>query len=439
MRKIPFVNRTPQKRKTFPAAISDLAENDPQGKVVIYERHGAKNLYIDQIPVLDALDIAADIESTLSDEYGGGEYQLSLVKSDSELVENHNFSIAGPPKGRDDGSESKRGMKNNPDRDMLTQMIGKLADAAIGRQGSSGEEFERSLRLAKELHGGDADIKEMQKDFMAMSIQNLMTPKETQIEEFLKIYQMIQQIQPTLQPDDPMSAVISGLMPLLGQIVGAKMSGGAAKPSPAQLQQIQGYLEQAGVDPAVLQGLQQQPGQQLSSAGMAAVPKPGEASQPEAIMENLILQFRQSILAGAPPETLARQIVNLTDNALLWTPQNPPPVLRGLIYAMTTAEYQVEIKKFFAAIPELAGNAELQAQIISELIKIITRIRKENVKTDVETTRREESPTPPPGAVTYSPAEVPTPTNIAEAAEEESPMETLVNEMPSPPPAKEVI
>lgn len=403
--------------KTFDSALSDL-EKDSAAVVKIYIRSsGPKPRYLDTLEISDMI-AEANIEDFLKRSYGGGDFELCVVSGPGAMLAKDTFFIAGLPKEDYQLADSRKAgpERSNPDREVLVQVMGKLADAAISRQGNSGEEMERTLRIAKELRSDDGDIKELQKDFMSMSIQNLMTPKETQIEEFLKIYQLIQQIQPTLQPEDPMNNLIGLVGPLVTQALSAKMSGGSAQPSPAQLQQIQGYLQQAGIDPAALQGLQQ-PGQQLAGSGMAAVPKPDGVSHPEEILEKMLQQFRQNIRDDAPAKALAKQIVDLMGSAITWTPENPPPILRGLIFATTPAEFEPEIKKFFAAIPELAGNAELQAQIKLELLKIAAaEMKKRDVKADVETAPREESPAPV--VVTDSPEEIPTPNNIAEAAAE---------------------
>jgi len=385
------------KPKRFPKATQDLADKDNNGRVVIYERTGIRKKYLSEIPVTQAVDMAGNIESVLSESFGGGIYELNLVSGDSEVKGKYSYDIAGNPKGRRQTSsddQQTRSTNKSSDSQALVTVLGKLADAAIGQRSSSAEEWERTLALAKELKGEDGDYRQMMSQMLSGVVQNALTQQPMDIDNALQIIQLSRELGPTLHQDDSMSSLISLVAPFLYQAFGAKGTGGQPQLTPEQMQMLQPYLQQLQAGKALLP-----PGQtaQTQGAGDLAAsppepsprqqdravvhepgaspnePEPDEEPDPghQAFYDMTIVPFRAAVAAGATAEQLGNIVLAMVGTAKQWQGQNPHPLVRGLVAASTPVELDAAFAMFCAAIPELRQNAALQQQIRDYLATVL--------------------------------------------------------------------
>lgn len=375
------------KRKTFPAAVKDLAEKDRDGKVVIYEKAGVRSRYLDEISILDATDIAPDVERAISEQYGGGNYQLCLVKSDSELVDKYQYSIAGQPKGRRSNAllsdtESRR-EKTTGSEERYYRVLEKLADVAIGGR-SSADDWQRTLELARELRGDGSD-KDFQREVMGVLLSNVVEGKGSDFDNALRIIELSNSLRPEIQKEDPLTALIGGILPLITQLAMSRKGGGQPQLDPEQRQQLQAYLGQLqGADalqhPPAPGGTEQTqaptwPPRAGETAAQAQQPPESEpaASEPSdqtvSIIDSVLVpQFRQRIRQKAPPSELAYEIVKLIQTAAIWDPEHA--LFKDLINESDLQKLNAAIDKFLAAMPELIENGELTAQVKAELARI---------------------------------------------------------------------
>lgn len=395
--------RPASKQKPFVKAVRELAAKDAGGKVVIYEKTGLRSTYLSEIPILDAVEISADIEAAMLEAHGGGEYSLSVVNRDSEVLAKYSYAISGPPKGRKTPSEqqkSEAGRKRaDTASDTLAVVIGKLADAAFAQGRTSEEQFTRTLQLAKELGGGDTDF---QRELLSVLLNNSIASKDNQFDNVVRFLDVAQRLAPTMQPEDPLSAVLGAALPALVQGLLTKKGGGAEQIRPAQVHRIEDYLRQfeGKIDPGLLAEARQHLGQIESELTAAALPaetggavpvQPPSASQPQQreqavepaapeeeeepdLFDVLIYRFRQSVKAGAQARELAEEIVKLVRTMKIWRPDNPPWLVVGLIDEYDPAKLQEAIERFFGGIPELAANKTLQEQIKTELMQVLVEL-----------------------------------------------------------------
>jgi len=397
------------KPKRFPKATRDLADKDSEGRVVIYERAGIRKKYLSEIPVTQAADVAGNIESVLSESFGGGMYELNLVSGDSEVKSKYNYDIAGNPKGRrqtsSEDQQTRSSKKSSGDSEALVTVLGKLADAAIGQRTSYADEWNRALELARELKGDDGEYRQMMSQMLSGVMQNALTQGPMDIENALQIIQLSRELGPTLHQDDSMSSLLNIVAPFLLQAFGPKGTGGQPQLTPEQMQMIQPYLQQlsatqaqplppgqASQTKAALSS--PQAGQQVQQAPAAAKPPQEEKTSGEEdhirFYRMFIDKFREAISKGASYLELAKKIILMVQYSVDFMSDDPHPWMIGILENTSNpAAFATELFKFFERIPELAGNKEHQEGIRQAMILYYTGQAQDD--TDDADTHRDDS------------------------------------------------
>ncbi len=395
------------RQKSFVKTVKELAARDSGGKVVIYEKTGLRSTYLSEIPIADAVDISADIEAALSEGHGGGEYALSVVNRDSEVLAKFNYAISGPPKGRKTASEQRQsaeGAKKRSDstNDMLVGVMGKVVEAALGQGRSSMDDWTKALEMAEKLGSGN-------KELVTALLDRSLGSTDNQFENVVQVLDLIHRVGPTLQQsEDSLSSILGAVLPAVIGLLTKR--GGGGQIGPAQVHRLEDSLRRfdGKVDPALLAEAHQHLGQiesQLNAAalpgqtgeGVAVAPPSASTTQPQqrqqaveptttgaevagpeeepTLFEILIARFQESVEAGASPRQLAEEIVKIVRTAKLWTPTNPPWLIAGLIIdGYDPAKLQQGLERFFSGIPELAANKSLQEQIKSEIIQVLLEL-----------------------------------------------------------------
>lgn len=376
--------------KPLPKVVLDLAK-DQNAKVVFYEQSGLKTKYLGEMPIADAVNIAGSMESVLLEEYGGGEFSVKVINRDSEIVAKYPYSISGPSKRpkrtTTDDQETQDKKRTSKTDDALVAVMGKLADAAIGQKTSAAEDWERTLRLVKELRGDDGDMRQIQKEFMNAAIQRLMNPNETPIEDYFRFFQMVKEMQPILQPEDPMNSLIQLATPIISNLLGAKMAGVQPTINQNEIAQLQQRLSQlAAAQPNALPpGVQSQ--QELAAATPTQQPQPSlagtlqnAATQPSTInMRHQIFysayidEIRRALSAGEPDRDVAIKIVSAIEYAGNFQKSDPHPQVAGVLKSLDSGNpitIKSELKKFLESLPELGGHGDKQEAIIALMVKI---------------------------------------------------------------------
>lgn len=381
-----------RKLKPFVQAVEDLAARDENATLRIYERSGLKGKYLAEIPIAEAVEVARNMEESLKEQFGGGSYQVSLCNQNTEVKSKHSFDIAGPAKGRRQSSddESSRG-KSNSDRELLATVLGKLADAAIGNRASGSDDFQRTLELAQVLKGDGSD-KEFERQIFSLLYENSLSDKESSFDHAMKIIEMSRALQPNIEKDDTMTAIINGVAPLLGQVFAAKMSGAKPNPNTQQISQLQGNLQSSQEQQTLLP----RPGGSVEPVSSESPGAPAEAvggtpASPSAqapatrpnphhkMIDDIIEEIRKDLRGEIDEVVIAQKFLGLIQFADAFTADDPHPLLRGILTS-TPETVNQEFFRFCAAIPELHGDPDRIQRIGIRLLNLIAAAAMETVQ-----------------------------------------------------------
>ena len=367
-----------QKSKPFMAAVADLAGKDNGASVRIYEKKGLKGKYLAEIPISDAVDLSRNFEEVLKEEFGGGEYEVMLCNGNTEVKAKHHFSIAGTSKSKsqsqDDDSKRKR-TAGTSDREMLTAVMVKLADAAISNKSSSADEWQRTLELAKALKGDGSD-KEFQREMFSVLYNNAMSSKEDAFDNAMRVIEMSRAMQPNIEKEDPFTALIGSVGPALAQIFAARMSGSSPSLSNQQIQELNQNLGMLKEQVALLPppGETPQAQAQVNPAPMSGTEGSQEkqtdkTDELRSILNKLLSIFRKNVAQGTEAGKLADELLTLVNTARVWGAESAPAELEGLLSAdpNNASALIEEFRKFCAEIPELQKNQQLQLELGQQL------------------------------------------------------------------------
>jgi hypothetical protein len=366
------------KSKPFVKAVEDLAAKDPSGRLRIHERAGLKSKYLAEIPITDAVEIARDMEQALQAQFGGGDYEVLLCNRDAQVASRYPFSIGGPSKRKNASDDEGAGGKSRQsDRQMLTAVLGKLADAALSSKSNSADDWHRTLELAKALKGDGSD-KSFERELLGNLYNNFLVSKENTFDNAMKIIEVSRALQPQIEKEDPTTALINGLVPLVAQIAASRMSGAAPNLNHEQLRQLQAHidaLQQQGAGLPQTAGVSlPHPGESRAAEPQAEVPATShtpDASPPDphmGVVDAMTEQFREDIRAGVDSQILAATLIGMIEyNRGLARPHR---LFAGLVNA-TVETYEREFDRFCAAVPELAGDEAARRDLKMALTMIL--------------------------------------------------------------------
>lgn len=389
-------DRSVSNSKTFVNAVEELAK-DAGATLRIYEKSGLKGKYLAEIPIAEAVELARSFEESLKAQFGGGEYQVTFCNADSEVKARYSFEIAGPPKGRASDDEALGGRRaGTSDREMLTAVMGKLADAAISNKAGATDDFQRTLELAKTLKGEDGltpkDLIEL-----AQALQGQGGGGSEIVGAFMDGFQLRGEVAPQIEREDSTTTMLQAIMPLITGFIGRKQGIAPGAVDPALLQQVEqavAHQLQGVSSGAPVAGSPPAPGgshsraaaptqapvspdQTSSGLGGSVVttheqapeaPSPPVAASHEYFQKRFLRPFLEDAADDQPAEDLAYQIVSMVQYARDRMQDDPPPILRGFLTAASPLDQNSALLEFFAAIPELAGLTQKCEQIRNALI-----------------------------------------------------------------------
>lgn len=366
----------PKKDLSLSEAVQKHAKenNKPESRVVRVYRmlKGRQRQITLDVDVKWVYDNRASIESALRDLVGGGRFELQFTNDRGRETWRFDYDIAGPNRGlREDGNgDDAKPRSQRVDGSYQMMVTEKLLDANIAQKASSKDDFDKWIEMAK-IMKGDGDDVGFLKEMAVNSYNNLISQKEMGFDNAMKMMEMIRTAQPTIEKEDPLVAIIQGLIPLVTQFIAAKQGLGPQL-NPAQMQQMQQLQQQ----------LPQHLGQQSPQLGQTVpVAAPGEPEQapptaPGAVpsaplrlpttsaLDMMLKEFRDNVTADADPAHLAFDFSEMVQKATVMAARGDPhPVFAGLINQSDPARLSHEYDRFVAAIPEFRGKPESAAAI----------------------------------------------------------------------------
>ncbi len=196
------------------------------------------------------------------------------------------------------------------------------------------------------------------------------------LEDAVSILDIAHRLQPQIQQEEPMSQLLGGLMPILGNLITAKKQGQTL--TPAEMQQITSKIQSvaAATEGASLTAQPPAPGANLAGPGgngdtPAEAPTPPAAGSIEYFNQRYLDPFRADVASGQSDDELAYQIVSMSEYARDRMAETPP-IVSGFLGAETMEDYATALTGFFAAIPELANLRSKCDGIKFALITLLT-------------------------------------------------------------------
>lgn len=369
------------KGKTFVKSVEELSK-DSGASLRIYERSGLQGKYLAEIPIGDAVELSRNFEEALKSEFGGGNYQVALCNADVEVKAKFAFSVAGPPKGRRASDDEPSSGRRSSDRETLTAVMSKLADAAISGKSSGAEEWARMLEVTKALKGDDnltpKDLVELANALRGESGGTEM------LGAYMEGIQTGRELSPQLEREDPLIALAGAAIPIIGQIYAARQRGGAGQAEVQKLEQeLRSKIAAASTGTVTSPGPTLDhplaPGDSVAGVGEPSqqMPVSADSSTPalarthEYFMERFITPFRRDVAEGQSDDDLAYQLIAMVTYARDRMLENPPPIVADLVAARSIPDYSAGLARFFSALPELANLTHKQEAITKCLMQML--------------------------------------------------------------------
>lgn len=337
----------------FAKALREVVKKDPEATVKINRTKpsGVKARYLDEVSGRELQESDNSVEELLKAGYGGGDYALTFSTSEGlpphGFDKTYRFYIDGPSKGAYKESDSE-GRRRRDDTAMttLTDVMGKLADAAIGKS-------------------RDDDIL---REVLAVALNAAFSGNDA-LDQAQKLVQISQSLQPQLQQEDPMTVVLGAFAPVFAQLLASRAG-----------EQIATTGMSANSQPilppgASQQGARQSLGQTTNPMAQADSTREKDDQKAEdrhyAFQKLMVVPFRQHISAGIPVQQLAGEMLYMIRFSEYWMADDPPALVKGFIGETDPNKLLQAYNSFCSAIPELKNQVELQEQIKAILIQVL--------------------------------------------------------------------
>ncbi len=244
------------------------------------------------------------------------------------------------------------------------------------------------IKLADSSHNnngfGMKEALEMQSRAHEQTLALLSQGGNSSLDEALAIIEISQRLQPQIEKDDPLTTLMSSLLPMF---VAAKSGGGGGGGVDGNLiKQISGavnqYQQSAGpsspvagsVDQPPAPGSPQTPNPQTGLSGPGDDPSTGStpavAGSQEYFLERFVQPFQADVTNGQTDEELAYQIIAMTMYARDRMADQPPPLVAEFLLSKGMMEYDAALTKFFSRLPELANLRQKCESIRQALIRM---------------------------------------------------------------------
>lgn len=311
---------------------------------------------------------------TIQAKYKDGLYVFRLFKEDGEkgkFQSDHIFLLGEMPDPKEKSKKKKK--KKGKQGSLSDRLVETLVLAAVDKNNNNGALQIKDV-LQMQQHGFDKAIELMQ------ASQGGGGGGSEVISAFMEGFQLRGDVQPQIEREEPLTAIVQSVMPVLGGLLAAK--GGGNVPQPQDLEaevrrRLAAAVAGAGAAHGTVSGPAPPGGSGLGSAGEAATPGTG-APDPspvpgthEFFEHRFIAPFRRSVADGHPDAELAYQIIAMNQYTRDRMPDNPHPLVKDFIMAASLPEYENALSAFWAAIPEISSLTQKQVSIHAELVKML--------------------------------------------------------------------
>lgn len=363
------------------AALSYWAKKNPEAILRVSIPKGVVANYIQTETVRDVVASGLNIFDYMKEAFGGGSYKLEFCQGD--VVENtYKIGIAGPPgeySKRESSGEGRSSGKQSDLMLMFTQVLTPLLTAIIASMqgGGSTDQVMKMLELVIAKMGNGEEMA-LSKELIFAFLND---KGGSQLDDMLK-YKELFQGTPQIQQAEPLTALVSGLAPTIGQLIANRNAGGPAVTTQSVIQELQ----RLGVNIPGLPAAQQPgqlPAQNVAIAPpgaqtptLSAVPaQPAPVSQDETVdtyISPLIEKFRSAVQAGASVESLATDLDVIVQRQRSLADHGMHPLLEGFVKhtdPLNPLALQADFNRFCDAIPEFSNREGLRIQLQNELVQ----------------------------------------------------------------------
>lgn len=335
------------------------------GYVSIYER-GAKASdkdYIEDIALEDAAD--GNILQYLKEEHGNGRYVLEIYNQTDERDSTKDlfeFQIGKSKRRKTEDGADRKGKKN-----VYEEVFIETFKELVKSRGNGLESLDKVLDVSAKLQG---DSKGFKDDLISLLLQNQLSGQSDPMQQLSQIYDFAEKLH-SKEQQDPLSSLAQGVASMWAA---SQMKPAAlADPSRALAEAVpQASLptppgagmsapSSAPLDPgAGTDGGDLSPGDQPPPV---SVVQPQEENQHQLFYNLMVGPFRSHVTQGYPVESLASEIISMVQWSTVWTPENPHPLVAGLVQAGNPFELNAAFSSFCAAIPELSTQKQVQESL----------------------------------------------------------------------------
>ena len=308
-----------------------------------------------------ALPVAADhidrIEEYIRNEFGGGDFRLAFYDPAGTEIGSYMVGVEGPSKFKDlDGTPTAK--TSGGDGNFLKEIGAESLKNAL----NPAEQMKSLAEAMKAMQPPPGDGDSFQKEIFSVMLNNWFTNKENEVDKVKELMEMARMLQPTVTPEDPMTAMVAAFAPLLGQLLMSR-GGGAGG--------VQQALGNPQLQQAISAAQNQNAGPGLHEPGDTSTPLPAVPSQdPDAaIIDAALIRFREHIQQGTHVDRLTQMFLNMIALAGTWKPDHEmfAPFLVDEDWTVLSDAFDA----FCLKIPELAGNKTIQDDI---KVRIVARM-----------------------------------------------------------------
>jgi len=398
---------------------------DRPGALVRYKhkkRAGEMGLHVKDIPLSDTLEVAKTIEDFISNEWGGGQWQVEILNANNKVLATYNLGIAGTlynvrtgkkASPDDPDLESEGGSRRRRSGAAYEEMMMRVTEAQLTKDPL--EQMTQLGGVIAQLSGGSSKFEDLMSETFAVQLNNSIFKQENEITRFKELAELAQVFAPKIPTEDVTSSIIQAAPGILTALMMAK--GGGAPPGavapvaalppggngrldmnalrnlaqslppeiisqfPADQQQAIMSLRNTAPSPGVAlprPGAPEAVKEPTASAGadpgvLPAPPGSPPASpainQHHAAIDAMLEDIREGLRGDGTDKEAAQKILSMVAAARGFTATAPHPLLKGLMEAKDdTGEY--EFRRFCAAIPELRADPERIDKIAAEIVGV---------------------------------------------------------------------
>lgn len=385
------------------------------------EKRGVVSKHVDDIPLSDMLEVARSIEKFISDNWGGGYWQVQILDSSNDVVCTYEYAVGGPIYNTQTGKKrvSVDADGSNGDGAGRRRRTDLLDEVMIKRM--EADPMEMAVKLATIMQGGqggDHGMDPLTREIVTAQFNNNISTQENRMDELKSIFELAHSIAPKVAPEDPLSSIIQAFPAIIGGLGAMKAGGNAAPVAPGpQVSALPEHAGNGGIDmnalrdatfaipqvmidalPPKQQAAVMQLRQTAPAGGQqsAVLPRPGapiQGGQPpqvggapvggfspgatgppaspyHAAIDNMIGDIRGDLAAGVPDSNIAKKMISMVTYAKGFGSESPHPMLAGIMSA-TDESGGAEFAKLCNQIPELQGNEQRIQSLGAEILTLM--------------------------------------------------------------------